>query len=130
MFCIRPKKLSSIIRTGKDMLPLNMRTNVIYKIDCMDCNACYVGQTKRHFKTRIKEHKNDIKKKHESALSVVNKHRLDHNHDFDWLNPSILHTEQHYKKREVAEMIFIRKHGDTINLQKDTENLNSILNII
>jgi len=126
-----PKKLFSIIRTGKDKLPLNIRTNIICKIDC---NACYVGQTKRHFETRIKQHKNDIKKKHESALSMVSKHRLDHNHDFDWLNPSILHTEQHYKKREVAEMIFIKKHRNTINLQKDTENLNSIydsiLNII
>jgi len=30
------------------------------------------------------------------------------------------------KKREIAEMFFIKKQGNNINLQKDTDNLNSI----
>ena len=28
----------------------------IYKFTCASCNACYVGQTVRHFKTCIQEH--------------------------------------------------------------------------
>lgn len=36
--------------------------NVVYKINCADCNKFYIGQTKKHFETRIKEHRNDIKK--------------------------------------------------------------------
>lgn len=33
---------------------------VVYKINRSDCNACYIGQMKRHLKIRIKEHLNNI----------------------------------------------------------------------
>ncbi|EZA48048.1 hypothetical protein X777_14419 [Ooceraea biroi] len=58
------------------------QTSIVYKIVCQDCNSCYEGQTKRHLETRIKEHRNDVKK-HVSDHSVVSKHRLLHNHEFD-----------------------------------------------
>ncbi|EFN60973.1 hypothetical protein EAG_13905, partial [Camponotus floridanus] len=51
---------------------------------------------------------------------------VDINHDFDWSLPVILHNEKHVRKREIAEMFFIKKFDNTINLQKDTENLNNI----
>jgi len=41
----------------KDKLPQWSHTNVVYKIECKDCDASYVGQTSRMLKTRIKEHK-------------------------------------------------------------------------
>jgi len=81
------------------------QTGVVYKIDCNDCNASYIGQTNRHLITRIKKHRSDIKK-HSDNFSVVSKHRFTQNHDFDWSNPKILHREKHRKKREIAEMIF------------------------
>lgn len=53
------KKLD-IIRKGKDRLNNNKRTEVVYKINCADCNATYIGQTKRHIETHLKEHHADI----------------------------------------------------------------------
>jgi len=38
----------------------------------------------------------------------------------------MLHKERNRKKREIAEMFFIKKFNNNINLQKDTENLNPI----
>jgi len=61
---------------------------------------------------------------------VVTDHRLTFNHDFDWLKPNILHKERNRKKREIAEMFYIKKFDNNINLQKDTENLNSIYDCI
>ncbi|EZA54944.1 hypothetical protein X777_05468 [Ooceraea biroi] len=58
--------------------------------------------------------------------SVVSKHRIINNHDFDWLNVDILHQESHRRKREIAEMFFIKRHRHSINLMKDTENLPGI----
>jgi len=36
--------------------------------------------------------------------------------------------EKHTQKREIAKMFFIKKLVNNINLQKDTENLNTIYN--
>jgi len=60
---------------------------------------------------------------------VVTNHRLSFNHDFDWDKPDILHREKNKKKREIAEMFFIKKFkksNNSINMQKDTDNLNPI----
>ena len=120
-----PKRLEGIIRRGKDKLARENETELVYRIDCDDCDAIYIGQTKRHLMTRIKEHQNDIKK-HDSNHSVVSKHRVSCGHNFKWSETNIIHKEKNNKKREIAEMFLIKKHTKTINLKRDTENLNPI----
>ena len=34
----------------------SVRVSVVYKFMCAGCNACYVGETTRHFSTRVREH--------------------------------------------------------------------------
>ncbi|RLU19030.1 hypothetical protein DMN91_009388 [Ooceraea biroi] len=123
--CTVFSKLDRLIKLGKDMLSRDKKTNVVYRIKCNACNACYVGQTKRHLSVRIGEHRSNIKKS-EGDWSVVSRHRVDNDHDFDWAHVDILHQEKHLRKREVAEMILIKKHDNTINLQKDTDSLPGI----
>jgi len=50
-------KLENIIRAQKDHLDNYTRKNVVYKIVCKDCDATYVGQTKRKLITRVNEHR-------------------------------------------------------------------------
>jgi len=60
---------------------------------------------------------------------VVTNHKLEENHDFKWKEPIILHKERNRRKREIAEMFFIKKFkkkGTSLNLQSDTDNLNNI----
>jgi len=118
------KKLNNLIKRGKDVLLDADKTNVVYKLDCKNCNATYIGQTKRHLRTRIKEHSNNVKL-HKSLHSVISKHRLELEHEFDWTKPNILHSETFLRKREIAEMFYIKKFNNTINLHKDTYNLNN-----
>ena len=40
----------------KDSVPRELRSRVIYKCTCVCCNACYIGETGRHFSTRVREH--------------------------------------------------------------------------
>ncbi|EZA58481.1 hypothetical protein X777_01102, partial [Ooceraea biroi] len=111
-----PKKLNCLIRRGKNRLDLN---------NCKDCDASYIGQTKSSLETRVNEHRRNINgfsKYH----SVVTDHRLAYDHDFDWLNPKVLHREKHWRKRQIAEMFFIKSFDNTINLQTHTENLNTV----
>jgi len=123
-----PKKLDLLIKKGKDRLKPQQSTEIVYKINCKNCDQVYIGQTKRHLETRMKEHKNNIRNP-SGNYSVVTEHRLSCNHDFEWDRPDILHKEKNRRKREIAEMLFIKKFkksNNSINLQKDTENLNPI----
>jgi len=49
-------KLRSIIKAHKDPLPNLCEKNMVYKLNCNNCETTYVGQTKRQLKTRIAEH--------------------------------------------------------------------------
>ena len=39
----------------KDPIPRGLRAGVVYKFLCAGCSACYVGETTRHFSTRVRE---------------------------------------------------------------------------
>ena len=52
--------IRGFIRGHKDVYPKLSHTGVVYKIDCRDCEASYVGRTGRCLKTRINEYKNHI----------------------------------------------------------------------
>jgi len=95
-----PRRLDTLIKKGKDSLKDSQLTEVVYKLNCKDCDKAYVGQTKRHVGTRIKEHFNNIKST--SNYSVVTNHRLSFNHDFEWDKPNILHRERNRKKRALT----------------------------
>ncbi|KYN38921.1 hypothetical protein ALC56_06681 [Trachymyrmex septentrionalis] len=97
-------KLNRFIKIQKDVLPRSSQSNVVYKIDCKDCDASYVGQTGRCLKTRINEHKNHINR-NTTQHSVITQHRIDLGHDFNWDKVHILDKEQILHKRLLSEMI-------------------------
>jgi len=40
----------------KDKIPSDLSSYVVYKFQCASCNACYIGETTRHLRTRMDEH--------------------------------------------------------------------------
>jgi len=81
--------------------------DVVYRIECEECDASYVGQTKRQLITRIKEHKSSTKPD-QSKISVVSNHILQTKHRFDWNNTRVLDIEHNYYKRLISEMLHIK----------------------
>jgi len=55
-------QLNKFIKVHKDTLSSLSRSNVVYKINCLNCDASYVGQTKRILNTRVAEHRNHIRR--------------------------------------------------------------------
>jgi len=51
----KTRKTSSFF-PNKDRVPNGIRSNVIYKFQCGQCNCSYIGETTRHLNTRIEEH--------------------------------------------------------------------------
>ncbi|KAL6417635.1 hypothetical protein ACFW04_012605 [Cataglyphis niger] len=113
-------KLHHFIKVHKDQVPKASSSNIIYKINCDNCDASYVGQTGRQLQTRIKEHRNHIRR-NTSSHSVITDHRLQHNHEFKWNDVKILDTEPIYNKRLISKILFIKRQNNSLNLQTDTE---------
>jgi len=108
-------------RVHKDRTEQTHIKNMVYRIHCKDCDVSYVGQTRRQLRTKVKEHRNNIKLEEHS---VVLKHMLSCNHSFDWNHRyRILDTEPNYNKRLISEMLHIKEQSNSINSQKDTEFL-------
>ena len=51
------RKLKTCLPSLKSPIPKELRSHVVYQIDCSGCNASYVGQTCRHLTTRLTEHR-------------------------------------------------------------------------
>lgn len=114
-------KLNYIVKTCKDKIEEGREINIVYKINCLNCPKVYIGQTKRQKKTRKSEHLNNIKKP-EKEQNVISIHRIQENHTMDFDNIEVLHTERIKSKREIAEMLFIKKvKNNALNAQSDTE---------
>ena len=52
--------LGHIFAKPKDPVTKEQRTDAIYSIPCNDCDNEYIGQTKRQFGTRLKEHQKAV----------------------------------------------------------------------
>ncbi|KYN15231.1 hypothetical protein ALC57_12529, partial [Trachymyrmex cornetzi] len=117
--------LKGFIKGHKDFRSKFSHTDVVYKIECQDCDASYVGQTGRCLKTRINEHRNHINW-NTTQHSVITEHRISHQHEFDWENIKIIDKERVLNKRLISEMIHIKKQRQSLNLQNDTYTLNPL----
>ena len=51
------RKLRTVMPSIKPLVEKDIRSGIVYKFKCPRCNACYVGQTTRHLKTRSDEHR-------------------------------------------------------------------------
>ena len=64
------RKLRNELCHLKDKRSTGERAGVIYKLDCKDCDAKYVGETGRQLQDRMKEHQRDIATKKKVALNL------------------------------------------------------------
>ena len=66
----------------------DLQTNVVYKIPCVDCSWCYIGETGRAFNTRRKEHLRNVKTA--AKGSRIANHAWSHDHFIDFNNASVI----------------------------------------
>ena len=58
-----PFKLSTMF-ISKDFVPDSLKSRVVYQFTCASCGARYIGETNRHFNTRVNEHRFRDKNSH------------------------------------------------------------------
>ena len=91
--------------------PKLLKANVVYKFDCLcDINISYIGKTKRHLVTRIKEYRSE-----KSAIGqhLQTCHTCDHN--FNENQFKILSTGNSDFDGKIREVWLIKSEKTTLN---------------
>ena len=113
------KQLKDLFRC-KDQIPKLQKSKVIYKLKCLDCNAFYIGKTKRHLATRVQEHK-EGKGDRDQEISAVFKHMKDNGHQIDFENVEILDMAQSDYRLGLKESMYIKKFKPSLNIQVQSD---------
>ena len=111
--------LRRILSHPKDCIPDDDKSSFVYKINCRDCDASYVGETGRALKTRVSEHRSAMEKRDFSA-SALAQHAWEHDHHIDWTSTCVLRVESHYQSRISREAIYICRQPSSLNRDRDT----------
>ena len=95
----------------KDHIPRDKRSGVVYSVPCKDCSFTYVGETGIHLSSRIKQHKDAVRKGDvEKSAHVWELH-----HSIDWDNTTIVDFDPETISRKTREALYIRRRKDLMN---------------
>ena len=105
--------LRSLLSKPKDPIPKEDRTIAVYQLNCKDCEAVYVGETKRTLNIRAEEHITTIKSA--SKRSHTAEHHWTHNRDIDWEYKKVLDLEKNWKTGTIKAAIYSEENQHHIN---------------
>ena len=103
----------------KECISDDDKSSVVYKINCCDCDASYVGEMGRALKTRMLEHRRAVEKMDFSA-SALAQHVWEHDDHTDWISTCVLKVESHYQSRLSREAIHIHRQPSSLNRDRGT----------
>ena len=110
----------------KDLVPKCVRSNVVYSYRCGICNSTYIGETARHYKTRISEHMG-ISPLTGAPMAKVTSHIYGHfletGHGIKYENFDILFSRDPYDL-QVSESIAIHELNPNLNDRNSSTPLN------
>ena len=103
-----------------------LRSNLVYKFSCGQCDATYYGETTRHLKTRIAEHKGLSPRTNLPLCnpnhSSIRDHALETNHGIDNCNFQIVFETSSFDTK-ISESILIHKFEPSLNNRESSIKL-------
>ena len=96
----------------------NRRKNVCYRVPCLNCSFCYIGETSQWWDEREKQHKRCIKNQDERNSFWV--HLKDNpDHVIGWDKVSFMAFDSRYSHRRMKEsfLIDIFAHRGIMNIE-------------
>ena len=105
-------RLSSFFKF-KDSILLHLRSHLIYKFQCSNCNVTYYGETEYHLKVRARKHISTSpltgKRVNHNKKSSVQDHCLLSGHVCLFEDFTVLNYESHKFKRLIKESLLVIK---------------------
>ena len=105
--------LGHIFAKPKDRVPTDRKTHAVYSIPCGDCEKEYLGQTKRQFCTRLKEHQKAVSNLYSSKSALA--HVCKTSHKIAWEDSKIITTNNRYGQRLSLEAWHINASSCALN---------------
>ena len=94
----------------------------VYRINCKDCSAVYIGQSGRSINVRVKEHRNSILNNNKNT--GISTHCIENNHFIDTNNIKLLHSENKGKRLNLLEQLEIKKSLQNNNIINTNDQQN------
>jgi hypothetical protein len=106
---------------NKCKLPVELCSDVVYQFKCHGCDARYIGETGRLFRSRILEHRQLSRKSHvlEHNLSCIKRTKYLQTSEFTIVSKNFNFTS----KRLFCEALKIKKLKPNLNVQTDFAGL-------
>ena len=98
----KPTRSLAALSKLKSSLPTLSRSNVIYKVNCTQCEHFYIGKTKRILNQRLREHKSD-------ENSALLRHSLDTGHCIAYDDPGIVASDSNEQRLYIKESLKIKE---------------------
>ena len=112
--------LSNLFRF-KDSIPKELRSHIVYKFLCSNCNITYYGETERHLNVRSGEHLSlsalTGKRVNNNKKSAAKDHCLFFNHMGSFEDFSILTYESNPLKLLIKEALLVSRDKPLLNKQ-------------
>ena len=105
----------------KDKLNRSLKSKVVYKASCWDCNDYYIGKTKRRLHDRKTEHFKALT--NNSHSSAIADHMTQTGHRIKWDHFDILATGQSDIHCKIKEALLIRDLKPALNENIGSEKL-------
>ena len=106
--------LRRIFAKPNDRVPADQKTHAVYSIPCGGCEKVYLGQIKRQFCTRLKEHQRAVSN-FNSSKSALAERVCETSHNIAWEDSRIITTNNCYGQRFCLEAWHINASPGALN---------------
>ena len=122
------KALKNIVKTAKmESDEIEKESGVVYKVSCGDCDKCYIGETGRQLKIRLKEHERGSQSVELNRMSGLSQHVYQMKHNVKFNEVEILYREPNFSKRKFKEGIAIKNSDlELLNKKEEIRSLSQI----
>ena len=108
------KTLRKLLCKPKDRVATEDKNNIVYEIDCSNCEAAYFGESKRSLKSRSDERKSSVRNC-DCDKNEIAKHCWEADHNFNWDQKKAIDRESSLIPGKIKESIHSLKNPNHIN---------------
>ena len=108
------KTLRKLLCKPKDPVATEHKNDIVYEIDCSNCQAVYFGESKQSVKSHSDEHKRSIRNCDCDKIEIA-KHCWEADHNFNWDQKKVINKESSLIPWKIKETMHSLKNSNHIN---------------